>query len=109
LLFFNFTFQNWGDQTVVLNYQANTFEVYDDFGNNYPLYLGSCNADSLNEDRQIEIKPNERIEFTSSRSWCNSVKNIPAFSGVILDKAKKIYFHINEFGEFTDITFSFDL
>jgi len=109
LLFFNFTFQNWGDQTVVLNYQANSFEVYDDFGNNYPLYLGSCNADSLNEDRQIEIKPNEKIEFTSSSSWCNSVKNIPAFSGVILDKAKKIYFHINEFGEFTDITFSFDL
>ena len=79
------------------------------FGNNYPLYLGSCNADSLNEDRQIEIKPNEKIEFTSSSSWCNSVKNIPAFSGVIPDKAKKIYFHINEFGEFTDITFSFDL
>ena len=109
LMFFDFTFQNWGDQTFVLHYQANTFEVYDDLGNDYPINLGSCNADSVNEDRQIEIKPNEKVEFTSSSSWCNSVKSIPAFSGVIPPEAKQIYFHIKEFGEFKDITFSFDL
>lgn len=109
LLFFDFTFQNWSDQTVVLNYQTTTFEVYDDLGNNYPINLGSCNADSLNEDRQIEIKPNEKIEFASSSSWCNSANNIPAFSGLIPPEAKQIYFHIKEFGEFTDITLSFDL
>ncbi len=109
LLFFDFTFQNWGDQTFILHYQANTFEVYDDLGNDYPINLGSCNADSANEDRQIEIKPNEKVEFTSSSSWCNSVNSIPAFSGVIPSEAKQIYFHIKEFGEFKDITFSFDL
>ena len=109
LLFFDFTFQNWGDQTFILHYQANTFEVYDDLGNDYPINLGSCNADSINEDRQIEIKPNDKIEFTSSSSWCTSVKSIPAFSGVIPPEAKQIYFHIKEFGEFKDITFSFDL
>jgi hypothetical protein len=109
LLFFDFTFQNWSDQTVVLNYQTTTFEVYDDLGNNYPINLGSCNADSLNEDRQIEIKPNEKIEFASSSSWCNSTNNIPAFSGVIPPEAKRIYFHIKEFGELTDITLSLDL
>jgi len=109
LMFFDFTFQNWGDQTFVLHYQANIFEVYDDLGNDYPLYLGSCNTDSLNEDRQIELKPNEIVTFTSSSSWCSSVKSIPAFSGVIPPEAKRMYFHIKEFGEFKDITFSFDL
>ncbi len=54
------------------------------------------------------MEPNELIEFKSSRSWCSSEEHIPAFIGVILN-TKQIYFHIQQFGVFTDLTFIFEL
>ena len=109
LLFFNFTLQNWSDKVEILRYKANDFIVYDDLGNSYPLDLGSCDVDLPYMDRQIEMEPNELIEFKSSRSWCSSEKQIPAFIGVIPLNTKQIYFHIQQFGAFTDLTFIFDL
>ncbi|MBP8705669.1 MAG: hypothetical protein KBI19_06745 [Candidatus Cloacimonas sp.] len=109
LLYFDFTLQNWGDKVVVLRYRANNFIVYDDLGNTYPLYLSNCDVDLPYIDRQIEMEPNEIIEFESSRSWCSSGEDIPAFIGVIPMNAQQIYFHFKEFGVFTDLTFIFDL
>jgi len=109
LLFFNFTLQNWSDKVEILRYKANDFIIYDDLGNSYPLNLGSCDVDLPYMDRQIEIEPNEIIEFESSRSWCSSEEHLPAFIGVIPMNAKQIYFHFKEFGVFTDLTFIFDL
>lgn len=60
-------------------------------------------------DRQVEFDAYEKITFESSPSWCNSDDRIPIYSGVIPAQAKHIYFHIDEFGVFKDITFVFDL
>lgn len=109
LLYFNFTVKNWNSQVALLRYTPNNFIVYDDLGNTYPLRLGYCDLDLPFFDRQIEFEAYEKIMFESSSSWCNRDDLIPTYSGVIPAQAKHIYFHIDEFGVFKDITFVFDL
>lgn len=109
MLYFYFTIQNWNGQVTVLRYKPNNFIVYDDLGNTYPLSLGYCDMDLPFFDRQVEFDAHKKITFESSNSWCNRDDLIPTYSGVIPAQAKHIYFHIDEFGVFKDITFVFDL
>lgn len=109
MLYFDFTIQNWNDQVTVLRYKPNNFIVYDDLGNTYPLHLGYCDMDIPFFDRQVEFDAYEKITFESSSSWCNRDDLIPTFSGIIPAQATHIYFYIDEFGVFKNITFVFAL
>lgn len=108
-IYFNFTVQNWDENDLILRYKPNNFIVYDDLGNSYPLRLGYCDLDTPYLDRQMKFDPYELVQFESSDYWCDQENRIPAYSGVIPANAKQLYFHINEFGVFKDITFVFDL
>ena len=108
-IYFNFTVQNWDENDLILRYKPNNFIVYDDLGNSYPLHLGNCDLDIPYLDRQIKFDPYELIQFESSDYWCGQENRIPAYSGVIPTNAKQLYFHIDDFGVFKDITFVFDL
>jgi hypothetical protein len=106
---FHFTIMNWNEDPYLLRYKPKSLVVYDDLGNTYPLVLGQCDIDLPYLDRQIEIKAKEEMTFASSRSWCSRGNYLPAFSGNIPLDAKKIYLHLENFGDLNDITIVFDL
>ena len=108
-LSFGFSTQNWLDQNQIIRFEPKTFIVYDDLGNTYPISLGNCAPDLPFLQRQISFSSYENIEFQSNRNWCNQVRYIPTFSGVISQNVKQLYFHFEEFGVFRKITFVFDL
>jgi uncharacterized Zn finger protein (UPF0148 family) len=101
--------KNWHDDQQIFRYTPNMMIVYDDLGNTYPLYLGSCDPDVPYSDRQITIKPFEEVEFESKSSWCSGEEDLPLFSGVIPLDAEKLYLQLKAFGVFQNITFVIDL
>ena len=106
---FNMVLKNWNNNQQTFRYKPNTIVVYDDLGNTYNFYLGNCEPDIPFLDRQITFKPYEEVEFKSTRSWCSRAYYLPLYSGVIPQEAKKIYFHLEQFGVYQNITFVVDL
>jgi len=106
---FSLVLKNWNNNNQTFRYKPNTIVVYDDSGNEYPIYLDNCEPDSPYLGRQMTFEPYEEIKFQSSRSWCNQTDNLPRFFGVIPQNANNLYIHLREFGVFQNITFIFDL
>jgi len=106
---FNMVLKNWNNNQQTFRYKPNTIVVYDDLGNTYQFFIGNCEPDIPYLDRQITFEPYEEVEFESKRSWCSRAYNLPLYSGVIPQEAKKIYFHLEQFGVYQNITFVIDL
>jgi len=106
---FTLNLQNWNDTNQTFRYKPNTFLVYDDLGNKYPLYIGNCEPDTPYLDRQITFEPQEITKFQSSRSWCNRDDSLPEYSGVIPQEANELYFYLEDFGVYKNIIFVFEL
>lgn len=108
-LFIELSIQNWNDEEQVLRYIPNSIRVYDDLGNEYPIFIGNCDIDLPYLERQLTFDPREKITFQSSNSWCNREEYLPSFFGVIPIDANRIYIYIDKFGVFENMKFKFDI
>lgn len=108
-IFIRFSMQNWNDSVEVLTYICKDIIVYDDLGNQYPIYIGNCDIDIPYLDRSITFEPYEKITFSSKETWCNNEDTLPAFSGIIPLDANYLYVHFNKFEVFENITFIIEL
>jgi hypothetical protein len=100
---------NWGDSEQLFRFRPNSFTLYDDLGNSYPIRFGNCSEDSAYFVKQVSFNAFELKEFSSAEFWCKDETYLPVFFGTIPMNAKQLYLQMTDFGVFSKITFVIDL